>query len=408
MSSTSLRFIRLIIILQFSLHFSYGQSTTDALKKEFDSYNFNPDEWLDGLEIDKCRCWAYDTNGDKEVSFEEFKIGKRAQRPIKKPATSTPNNSTYGTTRAREQQVNNQLSAPAQIVTRPQVENKLQYLTQVLNFGKSRGWATIVQERIFNRYINSLTPAQQETLVQFINGATTASAKFFVLKSLLAGDQFETLKQFIADINQYPEAVQQERCLVYSPNEIIQQWQYSCSVTTVQTYLADLCPRYAWDVKKIDKYNIIANDVNHPMAQQQKLFLEKYGGVASLRGDVSGKAIGLNGPINDLVGPLLGVKFYAQQVTEALPELLEKIRGYLDNGMNVPLHITFMPSEATHFILVLKYKYEQGQYHYLIYDPWEGKCNYVSTVNLQNNSLAPVLTQWKMRITYYYPTEPIN
>jgi hypothetical protein len=397
--------LRLFTILLLFSASAYGQNSNDSLRKDFEQFNINGDYWLDGIEINRCKCLAYDFNGDKEVSFDEFRAGRLKQRQAaNKTSAST---TVYNATPQRQQPITISSTIPPPVL-KSRVENKVEYLQQVLNFGKVRGWATIVQERIFNRYVNSLTSDQQQGLVQLINTAVTPSAKFFALKSLIAGDTYETLKNFIADLNKYPEAVQQERCLVYSPNQIIQQWQYSCSITTVQTYLADLCPRYAWEVKKIDKYNIIANDVNHPMAQQQKIFLEKYGGLASLRGDVSGKAIGLNGPINELVGPLLGVRFYAQQATEELPELLAKLRGIIDNGMNVPLHITFMPSEATHFILMLKYKYEQGQYHYLIYDPWEGRCNYVSASSLQNNSLAPVLTQWKMRITYYYPTEPIN
>jgi hypothetical protein len=48
----------------------------------------------------------------------------------------------------------------------------------------------------------------------------------------------------------------------------------------------DLCPRYAWEVKQIANYDAIANDPNHPMAQQQQNVVEKYGGSASPRGIV--------------------------------------------------------------------------------------------------------------------------
>jgi len=63
------------------------------------------------------------------------------------------------------------------------------------------------------------------------------------------------------------------------------------------------------------------------------MLLEKYGGGASARGDYSGTAIGIIGPLNDLVGKNLGVTFYAQQITEPLPTVLEKVRIQLDKGL---------------------------------------------------------------------------
>lgn len=38
--------------------------------------------------------------------------------------------------------------------------------------------------------------------------------------------------------------------------------------------------------------------------------MEKYGGVATLRGDFSGKAIAIDDALNEFVGRILGVKFY--------------------------------------------------------------------------------------------------
>jgi hypothetical protein len=229
------------------------------------------------------------------------------------------------------------------------------------------------------------------------------SARFFVLKSLLAGDNYETLQKFINQLNAYPEAFQQERCLVINTKSIIQQWQFSCSVTTVQTFLADLCPRYAWEIKQIASYDAIANNPNHPMAQQQKELLEKYGGKASARGDVSGVAIGINGPLNELVGPLLGVTFYAQEVNEPLPVVFSKVRSQLDRGINVPLLVGFMGTDTRHFILTLNYRRVGGVHEYFIYDPWEGKSGYVSEDNILRNSFYPLLSQWKLSLDYYYP-----
>lgn len=169
-------------------------------------------------------------------------------------------------------------------------------------------------------------------------------------------------------------------------------------------FLGDLCPRYAWEVKHISNYDAIANDPNHPMAQQQKELLEKYGGGAPARGDYSGKSIGINGPLNDLVGKVLGVTFYAQQITEPVSSVLTKVRSQLDRGIDVPMLIGFTGSDGKHFILVMKYKYSGNNYQYLIYDPWDGVCDYVSQSALEAGSMAPLNNSWKISLEYYYPT----
>ena len=141
------------------------------------------------------------------------------------------------------------------------------------------------------------------------------------------------------------------------------------------------------------------------MAEQQKQLLEKYGGVASPRGDYSGKAIGINDALNELVGPIVGVKYYAQQVNEPLQSVLGKIRNLIDRGLDVPLLIGFVGTQAKHFILTMRYRQVANGYQYLIYDPWDGVCDYVNESTILQGSLSPLLTQWKISIDYYYPVQ---
>ncbi len=286
--------------------------------------------------------------------------------------------------------------------------NSANDVKSIFDFGKKQGWASVVQENKFSQYMASLSATDKQNLLIFINQAKTNSARFFVLKSLLAGDNFTILQKFIDQTNPFPETYQQERCLATTRQSIIQQWELSCSVTAVQTYLADLCPRYAWEVKQINNYNIVANDPNNPMAQQQKMLLEHYGGIATARGDHTGKAIGINDALNEYVGLILGVRFYANPVTEELPELLSKIRAQIDKGLNVPLLINFVGTDANHFLLAMKYRSTARGFQYLIYDPWDGVCDYVTEASLQQNSLSPLLTKWKVKIIYYYPTVPLT
>jgi hypothetical protein len=285
-------------------------------------------------------------------------------------------------------------------------ETGTQDLKNIFDFGKQQGWASQVHENKFNSYINQLSGEDKNKLAAFLNQATTSSARFFALKSLLSGDSYTVIQKFIKQLNQFPESYQQEKCLITNRRSIIQQWEFSCSVTTVQTYLADLCPRYAWEVKQVSNYDVAADDpYNNPMGQQQKMLMEKYGGVATPRGDFSGKAIAIDNALNEFVGRILGVKFYFKQVNESLTTVFDKIRNMLDKGLDEPLLIGFVGSQAKHFILVMKYRNTGSGYQYLIYDPWDGVCDYVNESTILQGSLAPLLTQWRISVDYYYPTE---
>ena len=279
-------------------------------------------------------------------------------------------------------------------------------LSTIFAFGKQHGWASGVLETRFNNYVNQLSVDSKNKVTALLGTANTASARFFVLKSMMSGDRFEVAQNFIRQLNQYPESYQQEHCLITSHRSIIQQWEYSCSVTVVQTYLGDLCPRYAWEIKQTADYDAVSRDpYNNAMGIQQKELLEKYGGLASLRGDYSGKYIPINDVLDQWVGSILGVHYTTRQVTESLPVTFQRIRAEVDRGLDVPLLIGFVGSQARHFLLLMKYKYGQGTYQYLIYDPWDGVCDWVSESTVISGSLSPLLTQWRITLDYYYTAD---
>ena len=279
------------------------------------------------------------------------------------------------------------------------------YLRNIFDFGKKHGWVTPVQEEQYRQYIAPLTEEEKTRLLNFIIKAKTASARFFVLKSWLVKDDLEILQRFMDELNRYPESYQQDKCLMTSRRSLIQQWQNTCAVTAVEALLADLCPRFAWDLKQIDHFDEVANDPNNPIAQQQKILLEKYGAQAVARGDVSAKVIPINGALDDFVTPILGVHFYTQEVNEPLPTVLSKIRSQLDKGLDVPLLVGFMGTGARHFVLAMKYRNTGFGNEYFMYDPWDGICDYVRESNILQNSFVPLLSSYKISIDYYYLTQ---
>ncbi len=279
----------------------------------------------------------------------------------------------------------------------------IQALQGICDFGYQKGWSSPLFATKFKNYLNDLSAKEQRSLLVFLQQATTSSARFFALKSLITGDGFDQVQKFIAQLNLHPEAYQQENCVATNLRSVIQQWQYSCSVTMIQTFLADLSPRYAWEIKQIANFDVAINDPTCPMAQQQKQLMEKYGGVATPRGDVTGTSIGIIEPLRELVTPILGVSFYAQEVNEPLPTIFSKMRMQIDKGINMPLLVSFTGTQSRHFIMAMRYKQSANGYSYLIYDPWDGKCDYVTEASLMRGSLSPLLTQWGISLDYYYP-----
>ena len=69
----------------------------------------------------------------------------------------------------------------------------------------------------------------------------------------------------------------------------------------------------------------------------------------------------------------------------------------------MPLLVGFVGTQARHFILAMRYRKVGNGYQYLIYDPWDGKCDYVSESTILNGSLAPLLSEFRITVDYYYP-----
>src|SRR5437868_1236250 len=159
-------------------------------------------------------------------------------------------------------------------LTRTETNYQSGDLAAIFAFGKQQGWASGVLETKFNNYVRQLSTSDKAKVAGIIGAATTASARFFALKSMMSGDSYEEAKNFISQLNKYPESYQQEHCLLTTHRSIIQQWEYSCSVTVVQTYLGDLCPRYAWEIKQTADYDKVSNDpYQNAIGVQQKMRL---------------------------------------------------------------------------------------------------------------------------------------
>ena len=199
-----------------------------------------------------------------------------------------------------------------------------------------------------------------------------------LIESLMAGDQALVLQSFASPINQLTDAQLLERCSVRtSPRGLIQQWQNFCAITVVQTSLADIRPRYAYELKAEPDHSTINTALPDGIAQQQQQLVRQYGGQCSPHGIVNGSDIGLNGPLNDFVGKILKVNFGATQVVSADPEeSCRTIRTQLAAGLCVPIRIS-------------------------------GVTGYMLETTFKQGRLTPLNANWHYQLTHvYWGTSP--
>ena len=89
--------MKCIHVLLFAFFFftiiqSSAQSNIiERIRKDFDSFNINAHDQLDGIEVQKCGCLNYDRDNNKEVSWVEF-LAARMLEDARKKTNATPVN----------------------------------------------------------------------------------------------------------------------------------------------------------------------------------------------------------------------------------------------------------------------------------------------------------------------------
>lgn len=93
----------LFIITSFN---SYSQLAAKVAESNFKNFDANKSGWLSGKELIACECNQFDTNGDNEVTLEEFLTGKGITRKITENTTiAKPSSVTPPTTKTTETRV---------------------------------------------------------------------------------------------------------------------------------------------------------------------------------------------------------------------------------------------------------------------------------------------------------------
>ena len=229
----------------------------------------------------------------------------------------------------------------------PAILTQAQTLTDVFRYGQKRGLTTLHQQRFLNVCLQHCPPTEHTQMLTFVKQVRSPLGQFLLLESVLAGEKETTLTPFVQALNRLTDRQMLDQCTVRRSRALIQQWENTCSITTVQLFLADLSPRYAYDLTRNVGYGTLLRDPANGVARQQQRLLEQYGGRAAARGDYAGgRTVGINDVLNQRVGGILRVRFRAEPAPANPADLYAAVRQQLDEGINVPIRVEFLNNPA--------------------------------------------------------------
>lgn len=284
-----------------------------------------------------------------------------------------------------------------------------QGMLAIFQEGVGRDLAGGNQMRTLSGYLGQLSPGQLNSIAGLLNQAGTKVEQIFLLKAYAAGEPWANLVQYAGEMRGKSEAEIISKSTMRDDADVIQQWQDSCGPTLVQTLAGEADPRFAWELNKSgDLAKIDPRGANTQIADQQKQWLEQYGGVAVERGGQGGAGMALTQILNDMVGTLAGAT-YATVEAPSPAAAITPIAQSLQAGYDVPLRISWdqpgSGQDSGHFVLAMSVRQGASGRELQIHDPWTGKTAWVGENQIANNSFQPIFGSYA-RLSHYYQPQP--
>lgn len=276
--------------------------------------------------------------------------------------------------------------------------------------GVARDWASPVQARTLADNVSQLSGGQLATLTGLLEGAYTKAEQIFILKAFAADEPWDNIVQYAQEMRGVPESEIVRRSTMRDDFDVIQQWQDSCGPTLLQTAAGEADPRYAWELNKMssDLSRIDPTGANRGLAEQQKQWLEQFGGIAVERGQSGGQGIALSTMLNQILGPITNATYQTAEATNSTIDL-DQVAQIVLSGYDTPIRISWnQPSagqDSGHFVLAMAVRGTPGSREFQIHDPWTGKTDWVSERSIAQDSFAPIFNQYA-RMSHYYPAQP--
>lgn len=279
----------------------------------------------------------------------------------------------------------------------------------VLAAGVRRDLIPPNQAGLLRQYLPMLPAARRTALGELLAAARSETERIVILKAVSAGEPDEAVAGFAAEIRGLAEAALVSGTTMRDDMDLIQQWADSCGPSLLMAAAGEVDPRYTWEINKafavseIDPYGR-----NAALAEQQKAYLEEYGGVAVERGASGGKGIGILYLLNDKLSPITKATYSVVPV-EDKPTAVAAIAASLAEGYDVPLRLAWDPPPTedgpAHFVLAIAASGAPGAYRIQIHDSYTGKTAWVNEADLVNDRFSPIFWNYG-RLTHYYAPTP--
>jgi hypothetical protein len=270
--------------------------------------------------------------------------------------------------------------------------------------GVTRSLVYRVQQPLLQTKLNAYAAADRSALEATLKATSSETERILILKAVAAGEPWVLVSAFASDIKGMNEQELISRSTMRDAMDLTQQWQDSCGPAVVETAGGEYDPRYAFELNKY--YQLDAVDptgINAPLADQQKQWLEEYGGKAVPRGAQGGApTFKLMEMLNDKQGPITHASYTFVDLTNDYPTGFEAIAADLQAGYAVPWRVLFVNENYGHFIVALDVRGGTGQHDFLLHDSVSGKTAWVSQADVLARKFTAFFAQ-SVQLTHYYP-----
>ena len=282
-------------------------------------------------------------------------------------------------------------------------------LEALLAAGLRRDLLGANQAALLRRHVPTLDASRRGALDSLLSAARSDVERIFVLKTVAAGEPDAYVAAYAGEIRGAAEATLISGSTVRDDSDLVQQWEDACGPSLLMAAAGEVDPRYAWELNKNFALDVIdPYGQNRALADQQKAWLEEYGGVAVERGGTGGRGIGILYLLNDKLSPITKASYTVVPVDDKRAAVAA-MADHLARGYDVPLRLAWDPPPtedgAAHFMLAIAAAGSPGSLQLQIHDSYTGKTAWVSEGDIANDRFSPIFARYG-RLTHYYAPTP--
>lgn len=246
-------------------------------------------------------------------------------------------------------------------------------------------------------YLARLAPNDRTRFEALVRQAPTEAHRTAYWKALAAAHPVSDIEAFAGKIANFYE---EELAQTLNLRGLIQQHGMSCEVTSAQVIRGERDPLYALDVRLSNRdigkaHNNDPYQANWQLGNEQRLWLEKFGGRPGARGsDAPGASIwgDRSRELWETTEARTGLdwsdaRMVGGQLTTG--QLIDEVAAQVGRGIPTPLRVEPPPGVAggAHAVVALKVHGTGEQQSFDVLDPWTGCVVPVTRDQMQNGEI---------------------